>query len=215
VIHALERLRPPASRLLEETARRRVAPESKTLAIGLADRPGAVDVPALAARIGAERNLVLGLLGTHRDARASELRELWDLEEAARATGLPTLALRFGPLVGPGSPLWQRLASRPRLRRPALLVCPVAEEDALLTLARALTDPARRAGWYEVAGEPMRLDELVGLASGPGERRHPKGAWEPPLRVLEEQRLADPEPWTRDFGLSLARLGDRVGGWAA
>lgn len=213
MIHAPERLRPPASRLLETIVRRGIAPESRTLLVGLAEGFTAHDVETLARRHDVARTIVLGLLGTHRDARSPELRALWDLEEAARSTGLPTLALRFGPLIGPGSPLWARLASRPRLARPHRLVCPVAEEDAVETLVAALTDPRKRSGWYEVAGEPLRLDELVALAART--RAIDSGAWEPELAILEEQRLADPAPWIDDFGVAPAALDERVRRWVA
>src|SRR5439155_545487 len=76
------------------------------------------------------RVLVLGRLGAHPDARAAALRQLWEIEELARRSGAPALALRVGPVLGPWSPLWRLLAGRPRLpRRGAKLVNPVAEED--------------------------------------------------------------------------------------
>src|SRR6185503_18164833 len=115
--------------------------------------PGAsdlgVDAWLAGDRSGATRILVLSLIGAHRDATIEALRRLWDLEERARATGLPVLTLRLGPLIGPRSPLWLRLRSRPRLARSERrLLQPVLEDDVLETLARALSGAAAWEGWF-------------------------------------------------------------------
>ena len=63
------------------------------------------------------------------DAR---LRAAWDLEERARASGLPTLVLRLAPVLGEDEPMWHRLASRPRLgRRARRPLQPVLKDDLL------------------------------------------------------------------------------------
>jgi len=201
-----------AARLLEALAAGAAGPPTLALAQGV---PPA-SVAALVRERAAARVLVLSRVGVHRDARAPALRALWDLEERARAAGPPTLTLRFGPLVGPGSPLWLRLGARPRLPRGGRqLLNPVCEEDALETLARALDGRAAWEGWYEVAGpEVWSLAELAALAaewSAPG---HGRGAWEPPLAELEEHRLCEAGPWLEHFGMSAAPLAPRARRWA-
>src|SRR5207249_3381857 len=95
---------------------------------------------------------------------------LWSVEEAARSTGLPVLTLRLAPLLGPQSPLWLRLRSRPRLPRSGrMLLNPVAECDVLATLERALSGSVGWVGWFEVSGpETVSLSELAGMAQRAG-----------------------------------------------
>ena len=162
------------------------------------------------------RVMVLGTLGTHRDAHVARWRELWTLEEKARASGLPVLALRLAPLVGPQSPLWLRLKTGeglPGRGRP--LVQPVAEEDVRATLASALTAEADWTGWYDVAGpEPLTLAELAALARRDGALPHGAGAWEPAAEELASQRLCDPRPWSERFRIAPRRLSEEAGAWA-
>jgi len=149
------------------------------------------------------RVLVLSRLGAHRDARCASLFRLWRLEEHVRSGGAPTLTLRLAPLVGPDTPLWRKLRSRPPMPRGGRkLLNPVAESDAVETLLRALDGRGPWRDWYEVAGaEPVTLAELRDLAARtPGETRG--GAWEPALDELAEHRLAESEPWATDFGIA-------------
>jgi len=91
------------------------------------DRMVAAGTPAVGTRL-----IVLSRVGAHRDAHARALRALWNLEERTRDTGLPVLTLRLAPMVGPRSPLWLRLASRPRLPHGGhQLLNPVCEEDVV------------------------------------------------------------------------------------
>jgi uncharacterized protein YbjT (DUF2867 family) len=227
VIHVFGRTLPPVPRLIEALASRghRVsggpptAGESATLVLG----PGPeIDVAALEILIGAWRRapgarvLVLSQVGAHPDAHATRLRRLWEIEERARGFELPTLTLRLAPLIGPSSPLWLRLRSRPRLPRGGRqLLNPVLETDVIETLERALDGRARWTGWYEVAGEQtLSLAELVDLAaaSGPGPSR---GAWEPSLEEMAEQRLSESGPWSEHFGFRPHPVADEVRQWAA
>ncbi len=155
------------------------------------------------------RVVVLSRIGAHPDARAPGLRDLWRLEEYARVSLVPTLVLRFGPLVARESPFWMRLRSRPRLgpegRHP---VMPVLEEDAVTALERALREERPGEGWFEVVGPEARsLAEWAEIAapSGPGA---PEGAggWEPPVEELTEHRLSEPEPWQERFAIPAQRV---------
>jgi uncharacterized protein YbjT (DUF2867 family) len=170
------------------------------------------------ARAPGARVMVLGAQGTHRDATVARLRRLWDLEEAVRASSLPVLTLRLGPLLGPESPLWLRLRSRPRLAGiEHLMLQPVVEDDVVETLARAIAGRARWEGWYElVGGEVLSMRELSDLARARGARLpFGAGAWEPPLEELRVLRLAEPEPWREHFELEPRRVGGEVARWAA
>jgi uncharacterized protein YbjT (DUF2867 family) len=173
------------------------------------------------------RVIILSRLGAHPDAKADSLRRLWRMEEHVRGGGAPTLTLRFAPLVGPASPFWRLLRSGPSLPRGGRqLVCPVAESDAVETLARALglaqpalSDAAFRH-WYEVAGpDAMTLAELRDLAMSTGGpragRERAGGAWEPSQEELAEHRLAESEPWASRFGIAPARIAQEAKAWAA
>ena len=147
------------------------------------------------------RVLMLSRLGAHPDARATTLRRLWRLEEHVRGGGAPTLTLRLAPLVGPETPFWRKLRSRPSLAGlERKLANPVAETDVVETLAHALEGKAPWRDWFEVAGsETLSLAELRDLAARtPGSRN---GEWEPTLDEIAEHRLAESEPWATTFGI--------------
>ncbi|MBI1799050.1 MAG: hypothetical protein HYR73_05135 [Candidatus Eisenbacteria bacterium] len=162
------------------------------------------------------RLLVLSQVGVHPDARSPRLQRLWALEERARGFALPVLTLRLAPLIGPRSPLWQKLRTRPGLPRDGRqLIQPIAEADVIETLERALDGRAKWEGWYEVAGcDVMSLRELAELARTPHAVRE-RGEWEPSMAEMEEQRLCETEPWTRHFGFAPRPIAAQVAGWAA
>jgi uncharacterized protein YbjT (DUF2867 family) len=166
---------------------------------------------------GGTRLLVLSRIGAHPDAHAPGLLESWALEERARASGLPVLTLRLAPLVGPRSPLWIKLASRPRLPRGGRqLLNPVCEDDVVETIARALAGTVAWEGWFEVAGpEAIRLAELAALAAEWPEEASAgsPGGWEPPLDELAEHRLCEASPWLAHFGLAVRPLAERAAAW--
>jgi uncharacterized protein YbjT (DUF2867 family) len=197
-----------------------VDPEPATLvcAEGLAPRDLDLMLAPPGARAGT-RLLVLSRVGAHPDARSRALRALWDLEERARATGLPVLTLRLAPMVGPQSPLWLELTTHPRLPHGGRqLLNPVCEEDVVETLERALAGSAAWEGWYEVAGpEVWSLAELTALAAewpeDPTAGR--TAAWEPSLEELAEHRLCEAGPWLEHFGIAPRPLADRAGAWFA
>jgi uncharacterized protein YbjT (DUF2867 family) len=211
-------LDPPAGRLLAALAGRglpapltaqALPPGCEAVTLAVSGGPFVFDFAGLVASLGSRpfRVLVLSRLGAHPDAKAPSLRRLWRLEEHVRGGGMPTLTLRFAPLLGPGAPLWNRLRSRPRL--PAggrMLLNPALEADAVETLVRALADPAPWQGWYEVAGpEVWSLTELRDLATTAGPASD-AGEWAPPLAEMAEHRLAESEPWASRFGLAPAPL---------
>jgi hypothetical protein len=190
--------------------------EPVTLAVS--DGPFVFDFVGAVRVLGSRRFrvLVLSRLGSHPDARCVSLQRLWRLEEHVRAGGAPTLTLRFAPLVGPATPLWRKLRSRPSLPRGGRkLLNPVAEADAVQTLLRALDGRGPWRGWYEVAGaETVSMAELRDVAARtPGETRG--GVWEPSLDELREQRLAESQPWSADFGITPTPLAAWAGATVA
>lgn len=238
MIRVLGPLAPPAPRLIETLRERGHAVDARfvsgaadvggaridrdrsevVLALGPGTDPAALRSAAVrpAADAPPTRLLVLSLVGTHPDARSPLLQSLWSLEETARATGLEVLTLRLAPLIGPRSPLWLKLRTRPPLPRGGRkLLNPVLEEDAVETLERAITGRAGWHGWYEVAGEePVALAELAAWARTAGRGEDP-GAWEPALDVLEDQKLCDPDPWRAHFGIEPSRVSMVAREWAA
>jgi uncharacterized protein YbjT (DUF2867 family) len=220
-------LDPPAGRLLATLAARGQESLVRPAALPPGDAPVTIavssgafvfDFAGLVASLAGRpfRVLILSRLGAHPDAKAPGLRRLWRLEEHVRGGGAPTLTLRFAPLLGPRSPLWNRLRTRPRLPgRGRQLLNPALEADAVETLVRALADPAPWSGWFEVAGpEAWSLLELRTLAaeSGPGPDA---GDWEPPPSELAEHRLAESGPWSERFALTPAPLAAALRGRAA
>lgn len=221
------RLDPPADRLLAALTARGLIPTLASEApaggdaevtLTVSSGPAAFDFAAFATAFAERpcRVLVLSRLGAHPDAKTPALRRLWRLEEHVRACGLPTLTLRFGPLVGPGAPLWERLRRRPALPRGGRMwLNPVLEEDAVETLVRALADPAPWRGLFAVAGASiLSLAELRDLAAahGPGPDR---GAWTPPLEELAEHGITDGGDWQARFGLGVRPLAERLAARAA
>jgi len=222
-------MHPPVQRLMAALAARghevRAAAaarpvEQATLVLG----PGIdIDPMALGVLLGAWRTaprarvLVISLLGVHPDARERRLRRLWEVEERARGSGMPSLTLRLAPLVGPQSPLWLKLRSRPRLPRGGRqLLNPVFEDDVVETLDRALSDRAPWDGWFELVGEEaMTLAELAELAASGASLPRGSGEWEPPLAEMREHRLSEARPWREHFDLQPASVRQAVPGWFA
>jgi len=214
VIHASASLDAPVPRLLAAlgTPKGRDGPD--TVVIGPA---GTTDVLAEGLdRCPQARLLVMSVLGTHPDARAARLRSLWTLEERARASGRPVLTLRLAPIVGPKSPLWLRLRSRPTLPgRGRPILNPVGEEEVVETLVRAFDGRATWEGWYEVAGpEALTLEELAALAARLPRLPHGAGNWEPPIAEFRDQGLAEPRPWSEHFGVTPRDVSSRAASWS-
>jgi uncharacterized protein YbjT (DUF2867 family) len=230
VIHAFGHPDPPVPRLLRALEARghtiaraggETQREAATLVLGAGPELDPLAFGVLLgswARAPGARVLVVSALGTHPDARAARLQRLWALEEQVRAIGLPSLTLRLAPLVGAASPLWLRLRSRPALpRRGRSLLHPVAEDDVVETLDRALAGRVAWTGWYEVAGaDVLSLAELAALAAAAGPRLPPgAGAWEPPIAELAEHRLAESSPWFGHFGITPRAVATAASEWAA
>jgi uncharacterized protein YbjT (DUF2867 family) len=216
----------PADRLLAALVARGVPaavtpealpPGDAPVTLVVSTGPFVFDFARFVAEVGRPfRVLLLSRLGSHPDAKAPSLRRLWRLEEHVRGGGAPTLTLRFAPLLGPDSPLWNHLRTRPAMPRGGRqLLHPALESDAVETLARALDGRAAWHGWYDVAGpEPWSLAELRQLAAVAGPASGP-GSWEPSLEEMAEHRLVESGPWCSHFGIVPGRISDAMRGSAA
>ena len=230
MIHAYGRPDPPVPRLLASLVERghvvkpAAAPEGRRWSTLVLTSGGDLDPMGLGVLLGAWRSapgarvLVMSRLGAHPDARVPDLKRLWEIEEHARASGLPVVTLRLAPLLGPQSPLWLKLRQRPRLPHGGRqLLNPVAEADVVEAMDRLLHGGVAWEGWFEVAGpEVLSLKDLAALAVGAGPA--PPGgeaAWEPPLRELEAQRLAEASHWLEHFGIGSRSLSERAREWKA
>jgi uncharacterized protein YbjT (DUF2867 family) len=211
----------PAGRLLAALVERglpapvspdALPPGEAPVTLAISSGPFLFDFAGLVAAVGRPfRVLLLSRLGAHPDAQAASLKRLWRLEEHVRGGGAPTLTLRFAPLLGPRTPLWNHLRSRPALPGGGRqLLNPVLESDAVETLVRALDGRAAWEGWDEVAGpEVWSLAELRELAAEAGPAPE-GGAWEPSPDEMAEHWLADPQPWCSHFGIAPGRIADSL-----
>lgn len=188
------------------------ARERLTWMLGADDDLAAV----LAAGIGErDRILVVSWIGAHPDAGASVLSRLWALEERCRESGFATLTVRLGPLAGPESPLWQKLAyAKPRSRLARKPVHPVLESQVVEVIERALIGAVTWNGWQELGGpDIMTLGECAEHA-----RRSAfagEGEWEPDLEALAEQRLIEPQVWSQWSGMEPMSVSTEAATWAA
>jgi len=193
---------PPVARLIARLGESGGNATETTWVVGAEAHPDPEAIPRAAADAGV-RFLILSWVGSHPDARSPLLRGLWDQEERARATGRPVLTLRLAPLLGPQSPLLGMLRSRPVVPREGRhVIQPVAEDDAIETLERALDGRAAWEGWYELVGpDALSLAELTEMAQAV-HAAPTVAAWEPPLEVILEQSLAEPDAWLEHFALT-------------
>jgi hypothetical protein len=198
----------PVPRLLgaaRELLERDGTPPLTNVRVLAATRVGDERAP-LAGRETDTRIVTLDWIGTHPDALDATLRAAWELEEVARSTGAPVVALRMAPLVGPDSPLMAWLAGHPRLdaRSRRVLLQPVLERDAVATLARAIAGLGPTSGAFEVCGrEVMNLDELMerAIVCGP-EAFFAEPECEPSLSILRVQGMCEWAPWSLAFGIT-------------
>jgi uncharacterized protein YbjT (DUF2867 family) len=216
MIEALRDLAPPGPRLLAaawERARGRAAAAviepARVRVLGEVAGPDSA-VTLVTADDAHERVLVMSWIGAHPDTREPLLERLWKLEEAARATGLPTIVLRFGPLIGRRSPLLALLAQGLRLDRRLehSLIQPLREDDAIEGVARLLAGRIEWSGWYEVCGPDARtVGELRAAAvAGALGSFDAAPAWEPSAGVLRAQGVVEWRPWADASGVTPRRV---------
>ncbi len=122
------------------------------------ERRTAVEVREAAARAGVKRLVYLG--GVAPAGEASEhLKSRLAVGELLRAGPVPTVELRASMIVGAGSASWQIVRDL-AMRLPAMLLpswtasrtCPIALEDVVVALVRALELPLPKSAWYDLPG---------------------------------------------------------------
>ncbi len=122
------------------------------------ERRGAEEVRDAAARAGVERIVYLG--GVAPAAEPSEhLKSRLAVGEVLRSGSVPAIELRASMIIGNGSASWQIVRDL-ALRLPAMLLpswtqsrtCPIALEDVVEALVRALDIPLPRSAWYDIPG---------------------------------------------------------------
>lgn len=114
-----------------------------------------------AARAGVKRIVYLG--GVAPAGEPSEhLKSRLAVGEALRAGPVPAIELRASMIVGSGSASWQIVRDL-AMRLPAMVLpswtrsrtCPIALDDAIVALVRALEIPLRESAWYDIPGRDM------------------------------------------------------------
>ena len=118
----------------------------------------AVELRDAAARAGVKRIVYLG--GVAPAGESSEhLRSRLAVGEVLRAGPVPAIELRASMIIGNGSASWQIVRDL-ALRLPAMLLpswtasrtCPIALEDVVVALVRALEIPPPTSAWYDIPG---------------------------------------------------------------
>ncbi|TMQ60294.1 MAG: hypothetical protein E6K72_00680 [Candidatus Eisenbacteria bacterium] len=216
MIHAYGSPDPPAPRLLEALATRgyavsawEAADERATVGQGGAvprrdstlvlSSGGAPALAALGVLLGAWREapgarvLVLSGLGAHPDARAADRGAGAAMGGVRRRTGAS----------GERAPRGTSRVTRPHAHRPA------SHGERPVLCAVITVSDTRRADVMSLA----ELKALAREAGPPPSGEH--GAWEPPLRELEEHRLAEADAWLEHFSMRVRPIEEQVLQWAA
>jgi len=122
------------------------------------ERREALNVREAAASAGVSRIVYLG--GVAPKARPSEhLKSRLAVGDILRAGPVPTVELRASMIVGVGSASWQIVRDL-AMRLPAMLLpswtasrtCPIALDDAIVALVRALDVPIAKSEWFDIPG---------------------------------------------------------------
>lgn len=142
------------------------------------ERRTAEGLRAAAARAGVKRIIYLGGVAPA-SAPSEHLRSRLEVGEVLRKGPVPTIELRASMIIGNGSASWQIVRDL-AMRLPAMLLpswtasrtCPIAIEDVVVALVRALDVPLERSAWYDVPGPATMSGAqiLSGIASLRGRR---------------------------------------------
>jgi uncharacterized protein YbjT (DUF2867 family) len=125
---------------------------------GRVERQGALELREAAAQAGVQRIVYLG--GVAPAGQPSEhLKSRLAVGEVLRAGSVPTIELRASMIIGNGSASWQIVRDL-ALRLPAMVLpswtasrtCPIALEDVVVALVRALQLPVSGSDWYDIPG---------------------------------------------------------------
>lgn len=123
-----------------------------------AERRVAAGLRDAAAQAGVKRIVYLGGVAPA-GAPSEHLKSRLAVGEVLRAGPVPTLELRASMIIGNGSASWQIVRDL-AMRLPAMLLpswtasrtCPIALEDVVVALVRALEVPLLESAWYDIPG---------------------------------------------------------------
>jgi uncharacterized protein YbjT (DUF2867 family) len=112
----------------------------------------------LAARAGVKRIVYLGGVAPG-GASSEHLRSRLAVGEILRSGSVPAIELRASMIVGHGSASWQIVRDL-AMRLPAMILpawtssktCPIALDDAVVALVRALRVPLAKSEWFDIPG---------------------------------------------------------------
>ena len=122
------------------------------------ERRVAVSLRDAATHAGVKRIVYLGGVGPAAEP-SEHLKSRLAVGEVLRAGSTPTLELRASMIIGKGSASWQIVRDL-AMRLPVMLLpswtasrtCPIALEDVVVALVRALEVPLQESAWYDIPG---------------------------------------------------------------
>jgi uncharacterized protein YbjT (DUF2867 family) len=122
------------------------------------ERRSALELREAAARAGVKRIVYLGGVAPARNP-SEHLRSRLAVGETLRSGQVPAIELRASMIIGNGSASWQIVRDL-AMRLPAMLLPswtasrtrPIALEDVVVALVRALQIPLPRSAWYDIPG---------------------------------------------------------------
>lgn len=146
-----------------------------------AERRSAEQLSAAAARAGAMRLVYLGGVAPSQTPPSEHLRSRLEVGEVLRAGAVPTVELRASMIIGNGSASWQIVRDL-AMRLPAMLLPswtasrtrPIALEDAVVALVRALEVPLPKSACYDIPGpDTVSAREILSTLAALRGRRVP------------------------------------------
>jgi uncharacterized protein YbjT (DUF2867 family) len=144
------------------------------------ERRVAARIRDAAARAGVKRIVYLGGVAPA-GVPSAHLKSRLAVGEVLRAGSVPAVELRASMIIGIGSASWQIVRDL-AMRLPAMLLpswtasrtCPIALEDVVVALVRALEVPLPESAWYDIPGpDTVSGREILSTIAGLRGRRVP------------------------------------------
>ena len=123
------------------------------------DRQAARNFAASAREAGVRRIIYLGGLGAEGQSLSAHLRSRQEVADILRSSGVPTIEFRASIVIGSGSLSFEMI--RALVQRLPVMICPrwvdvkaqpIAVEDVIAYLLRALELPTGQSAVYEIGG---------------------------------------------------------------
>lgn len=144
------------------------------------ERRAAERLRDVAARAGVKRIVYLGAVAPTGEA-SEHLKSRLRVGEILRAGKVPTIELRASMIVGAGSASWQIVRDL-AMRLPAMILPawtasrtrPVAQDDVIVALVRALDLPLRESAWFDLPGpDTLSAQQILKAIAAINGRRVP------------------------------------------